>query len=63
MRWALRNWLADEERQALIKFVGFEGFLEILMDSGHIPDNTDIRIASSMVQLEIKMSMADRYKM
>jgi hypothetical protein len=53
--------LAKEQRQALIKFVSFEAMLERLMDGGYIQDDVNIRLASTMVQLESKMDMSGRW--
>jgi hypothetical protein len=61
MRWGLRQLLAKEQRQALIKFVSFEAMLERLMDGGYIQDDVNIRLASTMVQLESKMDMSGRW--
>lgn len=61
MRWGLRQLLGNSDRDALIFFYGFETMLETLMDSGHIPDDVNVRLASSMRQLNVKMDMVDRY--
>ena len=61
MRWGLRQLFANSDQQPLIIFYGFETLLENLMDGGHIAENTDIRIASSMLQLGVKMDMEGRY--
>ena len=62
MRWGLRQLIIEEKRQALIKFIGFEGLLDILMDDHLIDENTDIRLASAMLQLDVKMDMQSRYE-
>ncbi|MBB5062804.1 hypothetical protein HDF15_001141 [Granulicella mallensis] len=65
MRWALRQMLADKKdsyHQPLLKFYSLESMLETLMNDSVIPENVDVRIAASMLELQIKMDMQDRIK-
>jgi hypothetical protein len=63
MRWGLRQLLGKlSNQQALIKFYGFDSLLESLMDNEHIPEDPEIRLASSLVQVDVMMTMKGRYK-
>ena len=62
MRCGLRQLLEEEKRQALIKFIGVEGLREVLMDDHLVDENTDIRLASAMFQLDVTMHMQSRYR-
>jgi hypothetical protein len=61
MRWGLRKLLSKEENQALIKFIDSQEMLEILMNSNLIDECQEVRLASSITQLERKMDMSDRW--
>jgi hypothetical protein len=62
MRWALKQLLSTVDEDALLQFYSHEAMLEILMDDGHVPENVDLRLASIMRQLDVKIDMQGRVK-